>query len=119
MSRADADLRRNDPGHTIWLWIGVLLPPAAILLQLEVNYAILRWACREQWIWPLHLISALALVLTVSAGVLAWRMQRGPASVSSPREGFMATVGMLSSVLFSLVGIAQWIPLLVHGPCDR
>ncbi len=109
------------------LWAGVLAGPLAILVQLQTNYALVLWACgaggRE---WPLHLVSLLALLVTLGAGLLSWRNWRragaewedGGAGVV-PRSRFMAAVGMLVSSLSALVMVAMWMPVFVYGPCQR
>ena len=109
------------------LWAGVLAGPTAMLAQLEVNYALVNWACgAARWELALHLVSLLALVVTVGAGLLSWRNWRragggweDEGAGVMPRSRFMAAVGILISALFSLVIIAQWISIFVHGPCER
>ena len=108
------------------LWTGVLAGPLATLTQLQVNYALALWACGAGREWALHLVALLALVVTVGAGLLSWRNWRragaswedGGAGIV-PRSRFMAVVGILIGALLSLVVIAQWIPIFIHGPCDR
>jgi hypothetical protein len=53
------------------LWAGVLVGPTAMLLQLEINYALVLWSCATGHTWPLHLVSVLALLFTMVAGLLA------------------------------------------------
>jgi hypothetical protein len=108
------------------LWAGVLAGPLATLVQLQVNYALVLWACGAGREWALHLVSLLALLATVAGGLLSWRNRRragggwedeGAGVV--PRSRFMAVVGVLISALTALVVIAQWIPVFVYGPCER
>lgn len=112
------------PG-VVELWFGVLAGPLAALTQLEANYALVLWACGTGREWSLHLVSLLALLVTVAAGLIAfynWRRVRanledggGPVS----RSRLMAGVGALISALISLVIIAQWLPVFIYGPCER
>lgn len=109
------------------LWAGVLVGPVATLTQLQVNYALVLWACgaggRE---WPLHLVSLLALLAAVGAGLLSWRNWRlagdewgeDDAGVM-PRSRFMAAVGILISFHTALVCVAQWAAVFAYGPCER
>jgi hypothetical protein len=108
------------------LWAGVLAGPLATLTQLQVNYALVLWACGTGREWALHLAALSALLVTVAAGLLSWRNWRragagweddGAGVV--PRSRFMAAVGVLISALIALVVIAQWIPIFVYGPCER
>jgi hypothetical protein len=100
-----------------------LLPPLAALLQLQVAYMSVPHACRHGTT-ALHVESALAL-LVGSSGVLAgWRVRRAAgggwdAKDADPaaRTRFLATVGMLLGVLFVLVSVAMWLPILFLDPC--
>ena len=125
MSREVASEFKEGAGPAA-LWVGVLAAPLAMLTQLQVNYALVLWACGAGREWPLHLVALLALAASVGGGLLSWRNHRlaragfeeeGAGVI--PRSGFMAMVGMLLSALISLVVIAQWIPIFVYGPCDR
>lgn len=106
------------------LWAGVLVGPMAALLQLQVNYALVLWSCSHRSTWPLHLVSVIALLATIVAGLLPYRIRQrlradedglGPAA----RTKLMAVVGMLISILSSLVIIAQWMAVFIYDPCQR
>jgi hypothetical protein len=108
------------------LWAGVLAGPLATLTQLQVNYALVLWACGAGREWALHLVALLALLVTVAAGLLSLRNWRRAGSSWDdegagvmPRSRFMAAVGILISALTVLVVVAQWIPIFVYGPCER
>ena len=108
------------------LWAGVLAGPLAALTQLQVNYALVLWACAAGREWALHVVSLLALLVTVAGGLLSWRNWRhagggwedGGAGVV-PRSRFMAVVGILISGLTALIVVAQWIAIFVYDPCER
>lgn len=106
------------------LWAGVLVGPTAMLMQLEVNYALVLWSCATNRTWPLHLVSVFALLSTMIAGFLAYRIWRrlaigedsgGPLA----RSRFMAAVGIMISLLMAVVIVAQWLPVFIHHPCER
>ncbi len=110
----------------IQLWLGLLAGPLAALVQLEVAYALVLWVCRSQQTWPLHLVSAIALLATIAAGVIALENLRrlrarfdDDEAGTIPRSRLMAIVGALMSALMSLVIIAQWLPVFLYGPCQR
>jgi ABC-type multidrug transport system fused ATPase/permease subunit len=122
---ADARDLKHGPG-LVELWVGVLTGPIAALTQLEANYALVLWACQRAHEWPLHLVSLIALVVTIAAGMFAIRNWQwagrqieddGAGAIS--RGHFMAVVGTLISALTSLVIIAQWLPVFAYGPCER
>jgi hypothetical protein len=107
------------------LWLGLLLGPIVVLTQLEANYALTLWACNEHE-WVLHVVSALALLMTLFAAVISircwrslgssWQMETGGAL---PRSRFMSALGILISLLMSLVALAQWIAVFAFNPCER
>jgi hypothetical protein len=113
-----ADIRQSD-SERLQLWAGILLPPLAVLIQLEANYALVLWACRTQMLWPMHFVSALMLGATLGSGAVARRMQRRLKAQATSPGSFMAILGVLSALLFSLVAMAQWIPIFLYGPCQR
>ena len=120
--RATTELKAN---ATIGeLWAGVLVGPFAALTQLQVNYALVLWSCSHRSNWPLHLVSVLALLFTIVAGLLSFRIwQRVTANEDDAgpmaRSRLMSGVGILISVLMALLIIAQWVPVFIHDPCQR
>jgi hypothetical protein len=107
------------------LWAGVLVGPTAMLIQLQTNYALVPWACGTGHTWPLHLVSLVALIVTVIPGFLAYRIWRRFARLHEDgggvpaRSRFMAAVGVLISLLMAAVILAQWLPVFIHHPCER
>lgn len=108
------------------LWAGALAGPLAALTQLQVNYALVRWACDRGIEWSLHVVALVALLVTLAAALLSWRnwwragggFEDGGAGVL-PRSRFMALVGLMLGLLSALVVVAQWIPVFLYNPCDR
>ena len=108
------------------LWVGVLAGPTAALVQLQANYALVLWACGASREWPLHVVSAAALLVALGAGLLSWRnwrlagggLEDGGAGVVQ-RGRFMAGVGALVSLHAALVVVAQWAAVFFYGPCER
>src|SRR5262245_51465031 len=106
-----------------WLWFGILAGPLAFLLNLQLSYMLVHPICVMAHRIILHLVPAGALLLTASGGVSAWRnwQRTGPAE-SSQTEGvlsrsrFMAGVGLLTSGLFLVVIVAQWLPNFILNP---
>ena len=112
-------------GVTLGQWAGVLAGPAAFLIQLQVNYALVPWACTTGHWFVLHLVSLLALLLVSLASLIAWRIRgritreaRDRAAEPLLRSKFMAEMGLLTSALFLLLIIAQEIPNFVMHPCQ-
>jgi len=108
------------------LWAGLLAPPVAALLQQSVSYALVPGLCWSGREWLLHLVSLLALAVTVGAGLLSWRnFRRAGARWEDdgagvlPRSRLMAAVGILISGHSALVVVAQWIAVFVYSTCER
>jgi xanthine/uracil permease len=115
-----------DGRELIVMFAAFVLPPLAFLLNLQLSYTLVLWACATGHVFVLHLISMGTLLLAASGGLIAWRdWQRSgrgwpdERAGSAPRGRFVSVIGILMSVLFSLVILAQWIPNLVLSPCER
>ena len=125
MEQTREDVRHLREGRGIAaLWFAVLAGPAAWMLGLNVQYAMVRLACAKTAMLPLHLLSLATLLLAAAGGVVAWREWRrtgrewpgeGPGAL--PRSRFMVALGLLSSPLFALVILAQWVASLFLNPC--
>jgi len=109
-----------------WLWFGILAGPLAFLLNLQLSYMLVQPVCVTAHHIILHLVPAGALLLTASGGVSAWRNWQRTGQVESsiaagvlPRSRFMAGVGLLTSGLFILAIVAQWLPNFILTPCQR
>lgn len=107
------------------LWTGLLLAPVAFLLNLEVAYALVPTACSSRNPLLIHLVHLVCLLLAGVGALTAWRCWRGageiwPGGAGGPisRTRFMAGLGLLTSGLFALVILAQWIPSFVLNPCQ-
>jgi hypothetical protein len=108
------------------LWAGLLVPPAAWLLQLQAAYLMVYVSCATGGNLAYHLASLAALAVAAAGGLLSWRNWRraGP-EVPGERGGpltrsrFMALLGVLTGALFSVVIIAQWLPGFILPPCNK
>jgi hypothetical protein len=108
------------------LWLGVLVPPLAYLFNHLIAYVMVSWSCATQVRATQHLVPLVALVITLAAGTLAWRNwnragREWPGSGAGviPRSRFLAMLGMLMSAFFSLLILAQWLPVFILPPCSR
>ena len=109
----------------VWLWIGMLAPPLAFLLNLQLSYVLVPQACITGQHLLLHLVPVGALLLAVGGGLSAWYNWRRMGYTGSteaagvlPRSRFMAATGLLTSGLFILVIVAQWLPNFLLNPCQ-
>jgi hypothetical protein len=114
-----AILHSDDPQDCgrISLWLGLLGAPAAWLLQLQTNFALVPWARAAGTVTPLHVASGILLVCAIAAGITAFRAlqkerreQRDGHPAAQCRL-FMATLGVMISVLFCTLMAWSWIAL--------
>lgn len=124
--RPEAPPRERPPVSDFALWTSVLGPPFFFLLNLEVTYAIVTWACASGNAWALHASHLVTLLAALAAGLLGralWSRLGGgwpdTRAGSEARSRFMAALGALGGVLFALVILAQWVTVMVLGPCLR
>lgn len=107
------------------LWTGLLLPPVAFLLNLELNYALVPRSCLRNDVLLVQAAQTLCLLLALGGGLVAWRVWRAEGAEWPGGEGgavgrtrFMAGLGLLLSAMFTLVIVAQWIPGFALSPCQ-
>jgi hypothetical protein len=108
------------------LALGWLLGPVVALLNQQITYQADMWACGSNAGASIHLVPFLCLVVTVGAGITAYRdwkavgagVEEEAADVPS-RTRFLAMGGIGISAFSSLVIIAQWAAVFVFDPCMR
>jgi hypothetical protein len=107
------------------LWYGVLAAPVAWIVRLIISYAMVEWLCRGDGAVVMHLTSVLFLVISLTGGWVAWRSYRTARHFEPTRVGpwrwersyFMALVGLLNSVLFTVVILVEWSMVFFTDPC--
>jgi hypothetical protein len=107
------------------LWTGVLGGAFVWAMQLQVGYALSRFSGEYPSLTIAHhLTSAIAVLLAFAATLLAFRDWRrvgaGEPGGTEPgvagRARFLAALGILTSGLFTIVILAQWLPTLFIDP---
>ena len=124
--RTEAGPREHPPVSDLALWTSVLGGPFLFLLNLEVNYVMVDWACNTGNDWALHVAHFVSLVLSAACALLGLmllrRVQRTGAETDRAavaRSRLLATLGILSGSLFAVSVVAQWIGVMVLGTCLR
>jgi len=114
------------PVGNLALWTGVLTGPIVLLLLLETNYVLMQWSCAKGHQWVMHLMDVIAIAVTAFSLVLSWRnwVQSGREwpvddGGSVERARFLSALGVLMSAGFIMALIAQWIPVMLLGPCQH
>jgi hypothetical protein len=107
------------------LWVSALAGPILWLFSFQAKFSWNTWTCASQTKSGLFVFALIAFMLTAGAGVLAWREFRD-LSRQLPRQGgeafarsrFMAIGGIVFSIGFCLVILAQTIPDLILEACQ-
>jgi hypothetical protein len=102
------------------LWTGLLLAPAAWLLQMQISYALVPWSCSHQERSALYITTVVFLAISGGAILISWKNWQAIAqdNPAAKRARFMALLGILIGTMFSLVIIAQGIPRFIISPCQ-
>jgi len=116
--------QHNKSSNAASLWCGLLLPPIAWALQMQINYSLAGFECYGGSRLPLYLVTVAALVTTLAAGLVSfsrWRkLKQLPAQDAGDvgsRVRFMLVLGMLTSAMFFVVIAAQGLATIVFHPC--
>jgi hypothetical protein len=124
MSEAGADYFATPRGK-LSLWTGVLGGAVVWALQLQVGYALSGFSHEHPWLTGAHhAVSATAVVAAAGATLLAlrdWRRlgggePRGSEEGVPGRSRFLAALGVVTSGLFTVVILAQWVPTFFLDP---
>jgi hypothetical protein len=106
-------------------WFGLLAPPLAMLTNVSLGYALVPWSCAAESRVLLHAEIAVLVLISVAGGVVAhreWKRFGGggePDDAGGPgaRTRFLGVLGIGSSVLFTLILLAQWLANAYLTPC--
>jgi hypothetical protein len=124
MENNDQDIAFRRPRHHAMLWAALLAPPMIWMVGLVAKYAVVPFACGSMNTWALHAVSIATLLLTAGSGVVARRAWQhagrewpGESGMPVARTRFMAVMALMSSALFGLAIIAQWLSSAYLNPC--
>jgi hypothetical protein len=122
------------------LAIGLLLAPAAWMVQTNLAQTIAAWGCFPHerpvhmpalsWLEPgIVIVAVLALLMGIAGGIVAWRNWRRTGAIASmlnahepvdrhaARDAFIARAGALASALFVFALISTDLAWLLVSPC--
>jgi hypothetical protein len=106
------------PRGSAGLWFAVLGPPAVWFVSLVVSYFGVHEVCRVNSPLAPRVVSVVALVLVLAAGLVGRAIWVGAAA--HERTRFLAQIGVLSSAVFSLIILLQVIATFLLPAChDR
>jgi len=108
-----ADVRRS----SVALWFGNLSGPIALVIDFQLRYALVPYACEAGHRWMLTAISIPLAVVALLGALVSWRgLHAEDGDVMRIR--FMAMSGIALSLLFALSIAALAIPDFYFRPCD-
>jgi hypothetical protein len=107
------------------LVVGFLLPPFAWLLDLQVSYATVKWACAADAPEVLLLLPLGSIALVVIAAWLSWSCWTALREDAIPDGGrlqdrsyFLALSGLAMSAVFLLLILTSFAPRYFLSPCE-
>lgn len=124
MAALEASEDREDAGATV-LIAAFLLAPFAWLLEMQVSYAMVKWACENARGDLLRLLPLGSLALIALGAWLSWSSLsrlRGVADEEGDREidrsYFLAAAALAMNAIFGLLVLTSFIPRYVLSPCE-
>ena len=124
MADVDAPDCRDQPQLTA-LIAGLLLPPLAWLLDMQVSYSLVKWACAQDRQWILFVMPACSLTLTAATTLMSWRTLRqrthswgGEEGSSLDSSHLVAVSGLAMSILFGVLILVSLVPRALLSPCE-
>ena len=114
-----------DQTGLLMLMAGNLLAPFAWLLDLQISYAMVKWACENDQ-RPLIMLVSLASLSLIAVGTWlswsCWTMLRAHArpdgGSQEDRSYFIAAAGLAMNALFGLLIVTSFVPRYFLSPCE-
>jgi hypothetical protein len=107
------------------LWTSMLAGPLAFAINLQIGYALVKWACSREQAFLLPLVSVVALALTAWGAWLGWTClakvrdaANGEGGRRIDRSYFMAIIAIGLNALLALWVLTTMFPQAVLSPCE-
>jgi hypothetical protein len=104
---------------------GLFAGPAAWFVSTQGNYAVTPWMCASK-VPAVPLLAAAMVVLSLFGGFLSWRAFTAASSIPQTDQTgagrphrFIAAVGIMMAVLFTLVILVHGVAGIVFTGCER
>lgn len=124
--RPEAPPREQAPVSDAALWTAVLLGPIVFLVNLQVSYVMVDWACASGTEWALHVVHAVSVAIAIGGTWVSrsfWRRAGGSwpdtEGGSAARTRLLGALGALGGALFALSIGTQWLTVMILGVCER
>src|SRR5215218_8460524 len=103
--RPETPSPEHPPVSDLALWTSVLTGPVVFLLNLQINYVMVDWACNTGNEWALHVVHLVSLATVVAGALLGMTLWRrigrtwpDSAGSSESRSRLLAVLGTLGGV---------------------
>ena len=112
------------PTSTFLLYYGILAAPTAWMCDEGLSYMLDQHACSTGHFYVLHIITIVTAMIALSGFFIALLQLlaagKGNDDGGSPRDRayFMARLGIITSLGFTLVILALAVPRWILSPCD-
>jgi hypothetical protein len=107
------------------LLAGLFIGPAAWLLNLQVNYSLVKWACASGHAEVLPAFSGAAFALVAGGFILSWGCFSRLRGQADPRGGqvadrsyFLAVAGLWVNAVFTLLIVTSGSLHFIVSPCE-
>jgi hypothetical protein len=125
MMAAEAQNVIDTPRLEFGVWLGISAGPVGWALDLGFSYALAQHACSTGHFYVLHVISLICFVLALTGFVLAFGTYRHlpekadkQGHLPRDRAFFLSLVGIVMSLFFAAIIIAEAVPRWVLSPCS-
>ena len=104
--------------------IGVIIGPIVFGADLLLSYSLVQHSCSTGHFYVLHLITVVCVAIVLGGAWMSWRQyqlaREGNDEGGSvlDRSHFLALLGVLASLFFVLVILANAVPKWILSPCD-
>jgi hypothetical protein len=116
----NADEATDRPLRDFGLWVGIVGPPSLWLIQFQSVYMLVYPACGTGRTANIGLTCAAFFLAIGALGIYPhtnWKRNRTAQNPIGRTRRFMSIVGLMTTALFLLVVIAQWIAGILIDPC--
>jgi ABC-type Fe3+-siderophore transport system permease subunit len=104
-----------DHSRATVLIAGLLLPPLAWLLDMQVSYSLVKWACAHDRQWILFVLPAGSLTLIAVTTLMSWQTSH---QTNHHARHLLALSGLAMSILFGVLIIVSLAPRVLLSPCE-
>jgi hypothetical protein len=104
--------------------LGLVLGPIVFGVDLLLSYSLVQHSCSTGHHYVLHAISVVCFVVVLAGGWMSWTQYQAAREANdeggSPldRAHFLGLLGVVTSVFFAVVIIANAVPRFILSPCD-